>query len=169
MIELQKKTYLVVSHSARIWQLYVSLRRPLSPFRARHSTLQWIIWVSAAELWCLPGFKKDTRAPCEWGTWHFQDDDSNSIFYLFLVFKATVGKSLLMLFWGRVNNSKWCGTLQKAKVKINKYLTRLQILAAELKAMCSLPSRWLPPTQEGTLLHQISRSNIDRGEQRAGN
>lgn len=87
---------------------------------------------------------------------------------LFLVFKPTIWKSLLMLFLEQVNNSKWCGTLQKAKAKISKYLTRLQIFAAELKAMHSLPSLSLPPTQKGMLLYQISRRDIDRVEQRVG-
>lgn len=52
-----------------------------------------------------------------------------------------------------------------AKAKINKHLTRLQILAA---AMHSLPSCYFPPTQEGTLLYQISRSDTDRVEQIVG-
>lgn len=54
----------------------------------------------------------------------------------------------------------------KAKAKISKYLIRLQIFAAELKAMHSLPSLSLPPTQKGQLLYQISGRDIDRVEQR---
>jgi len=73
-----------------------------------------------------------------------------------------------MLFLEQVNNSKRCGRLQKAKAKIIKYLTRLQIFAAELKAVHSLPSLSLPPTQKGMLFYQIRRKDVDRVEHRVG-
>lgn len=52
-----------------------------------------------------------------------------------------------MLFLEEVNNSK-SGTLQTANPKIHKYLTRLQIIAVEFKAILSLQSLSLPPPQK---------------------
>lgn len=68
-----------------------------------------------------------------------------------------------MLFLEQV--SKWCGTLQKAKAKISKDLTRLQTFAAELKAMHSPTSLSLPPPKKGCCYTKLS-GDIDRGEQR---